>query len=333
MLKIRKSYFKIISVVFILCSFICCLSANEITLSENAKRSESENELSLSYYNKYFSMLENNESQAKIDELLKNWKNEALSGDYYFCSFDNAVKCYVELKDNKAIVPEGVPNIVDGDYYIFKDSTIYWNGLLKGIDELVEGTHFFANRLDLWQNLMNILGKTFCYRDLKDVVLQYLDVISLMQKQNVQWIYLHDQLLKDMEGYVSDDDFLFNVLIKYSYPIIDGFQVEKSVDYFEEIYRKAIEVFPKEPRAYNELGYAIGTRNPKEALKYFEKAYKFNKENKNYILNCGIYSHLIKDNRKDKKYRNEIYNTKDENLIKTYEENIKYIDDNQNKFN
>ena len=335
MLKKLKKYVRFISVLLVLLGTGAGAWASGKLVGEslpvkvmepNTKEIE---ELSKSYYDKFVNMTNNNPTDENIEDLLVEWEEKAPTGDFYKCRFIYAVNTGVVMEDNSDVeIPENHAFVIDGDYCIFRDYTVYVPVLENGIYYLFDGVHYIANRIDLWENLLFILGKNCYHQDLTDYIFMFLDLIEEARVQKITWIDSGDRPVSEREDYVSDDKLLFDIIVKNANFIVDNYPTMEAFDYYVAIYRRVVEVFPDNAYAYNELGYGIGLSDPEEALECFEKAYKLDKNNINHILNMAIYANVVNDSKKIKKYEKILYKNCDEKTIELYKVNVDYVKNN-----
>ena len=328
--KVNKAGLILLILVTTTIFFSCNTTKVETTKVEKTQPvfvSADLNDINVAYWNKFNDTFMSNKDDPELLEILSQWKNDAPLADYYMCSFIYYFGQSVISEDNTHLnFPENTPWIQEGDISRYPQTTVNETILNKGIAYLVEGINNFQNRFDLWNQLITVLAAFFYHDDLTDVLLKFMNTIQVMKNDNIVWFVKKNTPISSLPNYTDNDTLFYNVITQNASVIVGRYRFKGAYSNYEKICRKLIELYPEDSAAYFELGYSLPDQT--EALKYYDKAYELDNTNKNAIIYAAATSYYLNDVEKLEKYKTIVYNSGDEELIKTYEANIAAFNNN-----
>lgn len=280
------------------------------------------------YYDQFTDALKTKNDKS-IEEILNNWEKDSPDGDYYKCCFTYYYyKATVPADNSKAGIPDNVAFIEDPDnknILLYRDYTVDKKIMDKGIDYLEEGVKKYPNRIDLWNVLLTVNYQYYFYYDLKNAILDFIEV-SYAVDTNLENIWYADfNNLVVTTNFNEPDSIEREMILRNASSIIDYYPVEDSLKYYEEIFTRLAELYPEDSGVLNELGYVIMFKNIKDAIPYFEKAYELDNNNNNALVNIVICLYATNDVERARYYSKLIYESGDENAINALEANLKAL--------
>lgn len=327
MKKILRGIGKAILALFIATSFFSCASTG-VESQEGGKNKGTEYEeleyYKSPYYDQFINMFTADNHDPAMEDLFAKWGAESKDGDYYKSCFTYYFNMAIELSNNYDSIPDDAAYIVlkeDENILVYRNCIMDKATFEYAVNYLKEGVKKYPNRLDLWDVLLKVYDQYYFYYDLKNAVLDFIDVTYNVDSSSGIW-YIDLNNVGDITEFSDRDSYTRNLIFSTSASIIDYFPVEESDSYYEEIFAKLAELYPEDPDVLSELGYIRMFSDIDSAITLLEKSYELSGKKtclKNLIICFGIKG----DMEKLEYYLQEVLNTEDIELIYAVEQDLK----------
>lgn len=281
------------------------------------------------YYDQFAEKFNNNADDKSIEDIFVKWEAENPDGDFYKSCFTYYFNQAITQSDNSNVnFPADLAYIHDPNdknILIYIDCNVDKNKLDKAINYLYKGIERYPNRIDLWDVLMSINNQFHFYYDLKNVILDFIEVQNIIDISLDIW-YADFNTKVIITEFEQPDSIVRDRILTHSSSIVDYFPDKESMNYYKEIFTRLEQLYPEDSKVLSELGYSFMLTNDiKGAIPYLERAIKTNNQNYSAITNLIICLYATNQNEKAEKYVKMAYDIGDEKLIQNIENNLKVL--------
>ena len=308
--------------------FVSCASTSVETSGKESEKFPKLKEGKSPYYDKFVEKFQANPDDESIGEILKNWKASSPDGDYYKSGFSFFYNGAVQPGDYTSLsFPDNIAYVEypeNQDILIYRDCLLSKQGMEMATSFLEKGVKKYPNRIDLWDVLLTINRQYSFYGDLKDALLDFIDVSYKIDKDLDVW-YADFNTMVVLPSFQEQDSVTRDMIFKNASAIIDLYPEENSLKYYEEIFTKLAKLYPDDSVIFGELGYVLMFSDLQSSITYLEKAYELDNGNGNALLNLIICLYATNNTEKAKYYSEVIYNSGNANLIKALDNNLQAL--------